>query len=145
MQVKIKRLDETLPLPTYQSAGAVGFDFCARERVIVKPQSLAVVPLNVIVQVPTGYLLLVALRSSTPLRKSLLMPNGVGIIDQDYHGPTDELKVLVYNFSHQLIEVTRGERIAQGILVKIEKVSWQEALQSLKETNRGGYGSTGNF
>ncbi len=106
------------------------------------PAEIRLVPANVVVAVPPGYMLMIAARSSLPLRKGLMIPNGVGIVDQDYCGPEDEIQVQVYNFSKQPVDVEKGERIAQGILVRVDKVEWEES-QALSEKSRGGFGSTG--
>lgn len=141
MKVKIKRLDKDLPLPRYETAGSVGFDFVCRETVVIEPYSLGLVPANVIVQTPPGYMLMVTLRSSTPRRRGLLIPHGVGVIDQDYCGEGDEVKIQVYNFSSDPVIVERGDRIAQGIFVRVDTAQWSEVDQIESET-RGGFGST---
>jgi len=86
-------------------------------------------------------MLLVTLRSSTPRRKGLLVPHGVGIIDQDYCGEGDEIMLQVYNFLDEAVTVQRGERIAQGMFVPIMQVNWNEVDEVGK--GRGGFGSTG--
>ncbi|HZU04060.1 MAG TPA: dUTP diphosphatase [Ktedonobacteraceae bacterium] len=141
LQVTIKRIDTTLPLPTYATAGSVGFDLLCREDIEVAPRKLARIPGNVIVQTPPGYMLLLTMRSSTPRRKGLLIPHGLGVIDQDYCGEGDELMVQVYNFRDEAVTVLRGERIAQGIFVPVMRVVWHE-VGDVGE-GRGGFGSTG--
>jgi dUTP pyrophosphatase len=141
LRVAIKRIDRGLPLPVYATTGSVGFDLLCREAVEVLPRQIALIPGNVIVRIPAGYFLLLALRSSTPRRKSLLIPNGVGIIDQDYAGEGDELQVQVLNFGDEAVEVRRGERIAQGLFVPVVRVQWDEIEQVGQ--GRGGFGSTG--
>ena len=89
MDLKIKLVDPTLPLPQYQTAGSVGFDLYARKDTVIEPQSLGLIPLNIVSQVPVGYMLLVVPRSSTPKKKGLLIPHGIGVIDQDYCGEED--------------------------------------------------------
>ncbi|WP_040444171.1 dUTP diphosphatase [Ktedonobacter racemifer] len=142
MAVAIKRVDTTLPLPGYATAGSVGFDLVCRETVTIGPRELGRVPGNVIVQTPPGYMLMLTMRSSTAKRKGLLMPNGVGVIDQDYSGEGDELLISVYNFRDEAVTVERGERIAQGIFVPVAQVAWNEVAE-MGET-RGGFGSTGH-
>ena len=139
--VNVKRIDADLPLPTYATAGSVGFDLLCREDTEIEPRTIELVPCNVIVRVPDGYMLLLSMRSSTPRRKGLLIPNGVGIIDQDYCGEGDELKVQVFNFREEAVTVKRGERIAQGIFIPIMRVSWNEVSEMGQ--GRGGFGSTG--
>jgi dUTP pyrophosphatase len=142
MNVKIKRIDKTLPLPVYETKGSVGFDFLAREKIAIPPKSLALIPANVIVEVPFGYMLVVSSRSSTPKKKGLLTPHGIGIIDHDYCGPNDEIKIQVYNFSELDVNVEKGEKIAQGVFVRIDKFKWEE-VDEIKKESRGGFGSTG--
>ena len=141
LQVTIKRVDTSLPLPSYATAGSVGFDLFCREDTEIAPRTPGLIPTNVIVQTPAGYMLLVTMRSSTPRRKGLLIPHGVGIIDQDYCGEGDELFVQVYNFRDEAVTVKRGERIAQGIFVPIMRASWNEVDEMGQ--GRGGFGSTG--
>ena len=142
LAVTIKRIDKDLPLPTYATAGSVGFDLFCREDTEIAPRTIELIPGNVIVRIPQGYMLLLALRSSTPGRKGLLIPNGVGIIDQDYGGEGDELKIQVLNFREEAVLVKRGERIAQGIFVPIARATWRE-VDEMRE-GRGGFGSTGH-
>jgi dUTP pyrophosphatase len=141
LQVNIKRIDPELPLPNYATIGSVGFDLICREDTKVMPRHLARIPGNVIVQTPPGYMLLLTMRSSTARRKGLLIPNGVGVIDQDYCGDGDELMVSVYNFREESVTVMRGERVAQGVFVPIARVAWNEVNQIGE--GRGGFGSTG--
>jgi dUTP diphosphatase len=141
LKVAIKRIDLSLPLPVYATAGSVGFDLLCREEVEVLPRHIELIPGNVIVRIPMGYFLMLTLRSSTPRRKSLLIPNGVGIIDQDYCGEGDELQVQVLNFSEEAVVVKKGERIAQGLFLPVMQVDWEEVHEVGQ--GRGGFGSTG--
>lgn len=142
MDLRITRIDTNLPLPKYETAGACAFDVYARETTIVAPKSLGFIPSNLIVRVPDGHALLLASRSSTPKKKSLLTPHGMGIIDQDYCGPEDEMLVQVWNFSEAPVTVERGERVAQAMVVPIARV---EIVENSPESSksRGGFGSTG--
>lgn len=142
MQVKIKRVDPTLPLPAYHTAGACAFDVYARETTVVPAGRLAHIPSNLIIEVPAGYVLQLSLRSGTPKRLGLLMPNAPGLIDQDFCGPTDEIKVAVVNFTDSGVTVERGARFAQGTFVKIDRAEWDE-VAAIHPTNRGSFGSTG--
>ena len=142
MNVRVKRIDPTLPLPRYATAGAVAFDLSARAAVTIAPGETARVPCNVVIEVPPGYALIVASRSSTPARKGLLKANGVGIIDQDYCGDGDEIQALFYNVTDAPVTVERGERIAQALLVPTPRVTWEEVAQ-FGGGDRGGFGSTG--
>ena len=119
----------------------MGFDLLCREDTEIAPRTIKLIPGNVIVRIPEGFMLMLTMRSSTPRRKGLLIPNGVGIIDQDYCGEGDELKVQVFNFRDEAITVNRGERIAQGIFIPVMRVTWDEVDEMGK--GRGGFGSTG--
>lgn len=141
LDVAVKRIDKALPLPTYATPGSVGFDVLCREDTEIAPRKQGLIPGNVIVCTPPGYMLMLTLRSSTPGRKGLLIPHGVGIIDQDYCGEGDELMVAVFNFRDEAVTVKRGERIAQGMFVPIMRVRWQEVEDI--GVGRGGFGSTG--
>ena len=139
--VKIKRIDKTLPLPIYETQGSVGFDLLSRIDINVQPGEIARVPANVVVQVPKGYMLMLASRSSTPSKKGLSKPHGIGVIDQDYCGNDDELLVQVYNFTSQPTQVSRGEKIAQGVFVKVDQLNFTE-VDEMSSPSRGGFGST---
>ena len=116
MNVKISRIDKSLPLPVYETEGAVGFDLLARIEVTVEPKTIQLIPANVIVEVPKGYALVVASRSSTPRKHGLTKPHGIGIIDQDYCGPDDEVKIQVFNFTDDPVTIPKGTKIAQASL-----------------------------
>lgn len=144
MKVKIKRIDKSLPLPVYETGGSVGFDIIAREDKEIAPKEILMIPSNLIIEVPKGHMLIVASRSSTPAKKGLLPPHGIGIIDHDYCGPEDEIKVLVYNFTENPVVIKRGDKIAQGVFVKINKFKWKE-VDEIYRKSRGGFGSTGGY
>ena len=142
MQVSIQRVDATLPLPKYESSGAVAFDVITRETTTIEPGATGLIPGNVIVKVPDGYALVLAPRSSLPRKKGLVLPHSIGVIDQDYHGEKDELLVQVQNITKEPVTIERGERIAQGMFVKVERAEWME-VDSHGAATRGGFGSTG--
>ena len=141
MQVQIKRVDKSIPLPKYETEGSVGFDLLCRESAVIPPQEIVLIPANVIVETPPGYMLMVCLRSSTPRKCGLMMPQGVGIVDNDYCGEEDELKIQVYNFTDAPVTIERGSRIAQAIFVKVGTAEWNEVDQ-MTAPSRGGFGST---
>jgi dUTP pyrophosphatase len=82
-------------------------------------------------------------RSSTPKKKGLLIPHGIGIIDQDYCGPDDEVLFQVLNFTNKIIIVEKGERLAQGCFVPVARVNFNEVKKVTSDKSRGGLGSTG--
>ena len=142
MKIRLQRIDKGLPLPSYATVGSVGFDLLARETTVVEPGKIELVPANVIVEVPEGYMLIVASRSSTPKKKGLTPPHGFGVIDRDYCGPQDEIKIQVYNFSSEPVTVERGEKIAQGVFVRVDTFEFED-VDTIREESRGGFGSTG--
>ena len=143
MSVNIKRVDKTLPLPKYETNGSVGFDLLTRVDTVIEAHTIELIPANVIVQVPDGYFLMVALRSSTPRKHGLIIPQSVGIVDQDYCGPNDELMLQVLNFKREDVYLARGSRIAQGVFIRCEIADWEE-VDEMETPNRGGFGSTGD-
>lgn len=139
--VKIKRFDKDIPLPEFKTRGAAAFDFCAREKTEIPPKELRYVPLNVAIETPPGCFLLVVARGSTH-KKGLLMANGIGIGDPDFCGDEDEYQAVYYNFSDKPVLIEKGERIAQGIIVKREQINWQE-VDKMENKTRGAWGTTG--
>lgn len=140
MRVKIKRIDKTLPLPQYETAGAVAFDCVARETVEIPPRSVGRVPLNIVIEIPKGYMVMLKDRSSTMKKKGLI--SSLGFIDQDYCGDGDEMMKQFYNPQDVAVVIERGERLAQASFVKIDIAEWEE-VDSMNKTDRGGFGSTG--
>ena len=140
-KIKIKRFDDSLPLPEYKTAGAAGFDLSAREKTIIKPMTVGYVPLNIAIETPRDHFFVLAVRSST--HKMGLMPaNGIGIGDSDFRGDEDEYKIALLNFTDKPVAVEKGVRIAQGLIVKHIRATWQEVAK-MKSKTRGGFGSTG--
>ncbi len=142
MIVRIRRLDPDLPLPGYATGGSVGFDLFCREDTTLIPGEIALLPTGVAIATPPGYMLMVASRSSTPRRTGLSVPHGVGVIDQDYRGDGDEIRCQVYNFTDSPVTIHRGDRIAQGIFVRVDRAEWEE-VSAMDAPTRGGFGSTG--
>jgi dUTP pyrophosphatase len=141
MKIKIKRIDNALPLPEYQTSGAVAFDLYSRIDATILPKTVERLPANVIIEIPKGYMLEIKDRSSTLKKKGLLVTTGY--IDNDYHGELDEILLQVYNLTDSEVKVERGERIGQGVFVKIDIAEWEE-VDTMKEESRGGFGSTGH-
>jgi dUTP pyrophosphatase len=142
MRLKIRRLDSTVPLPTYGTDEAAGFDLAASHDITIAPRQIALVRTGLVIEVPTGHFLGIFARSSTPLKRGLLVANGVGVVDADYSGPTDEIMVQVLNVTDREVHVARGDRLAQGIVLPAPRVTWQEVDQ-IRGATRGGFGSTG--
>jgi dUTP diphosphatase len=142
MNVRIRRLRPDVPLPAYETAGAAAFDLAAADEVVVAAGGVAVVPTGLVVEVPKGMFLGIFARSSTPFKRGLMVANGVGVVDSDYCGPADEVKVAVMNFTDAPVTVQRGDRIAQGIFLAAPRVTWEETTE-LRSESRGGFGATG--
>lgn len=140
--VPIHRLDPAVPLPKYESAGAAGFDLAASIDMTVQPGEVTLVPTGLVIAVPPGHFLGVFARSSTPLKRGLMVANGVGVVDEDFCGPQDEIKIEVFNFTSNAVAITRGDRLAQGIFIPYMRAQWQETATPTKPT-RGGFGATG--
>ena len=142
MDVRITRLDPAVDLPRYQTAGAAGFDLASSADMTVQPGEVTLVPTGLVIEVPSGYFLGVFARSSTPLKRGLMVANGVGIVDADYCGPTDEIRIEVLNFTANPVTIARGDRLAQGVILPYVRATWRE-VTDLARPDRGGFGGTG--
>ena len=142
MRVRLRRLNPDVPLPRYERDDAAAFDLSAAADVIVPPRQVALVPTGLVVEVPRGMFLGVFARSSTPMKRGLMVANGVGVVDPDYCGPEDEVKIAVFNFTNAEVRIARGDRIAQGILLPAPRVTWEE-VDRVRSSSRGGFGATG--
>jgi dUTP pyrophosphatase len=142
LRVSIHRLSTSVSIPAYATAGAAGFDLAASADMTIQPGQVALVPTGLVIEVPRGHFLGVFARSSTPLKRGLMVANGVGVVDSDYCGPADEVKLQVLNFTQKPVEVRAGDRLAQGIILASARVEFEET-DTLTATTRGGFGSTG--
>jgi len=128
-------------MPEYHTSGAVAFDLYSRIDAVVLPKSLERLPTNIIVATPKGYMLEIKDRSSTLKRKGLIVTTGY--IDNDYCGDSDEILLQVYNLTDEEVKVEKGERLGQGVFIKIETAEWEE-VGAMEDNSRGGFGSTGH-
>jgi dUTP pyrophosphatase len=140
--VRLHRLDPAVGLPRYETPGAAGFDLAANADMTVAPGEVALVPTGLVIEVPAGHFLGVFARSSTPLKRGLMVANGVGVVDSDYCGPHDEIKIEVLNFTAAPVLIRRGDRLAQGVIIPAVRAEWQE-IDELRRDTRGGFGATG--
>ena len=142
MRLKIRRLDPTIPLPKYATDEAAGFDLSAAHDLDVPPGRIALIRTGLVIEVPTGHFLGIFARSSTPLKRGLMVANGVGVIDPDYSGPEDEIMIQVLNFTEAPVHITRGDRLAQAVVLPAPRVTWHE-VDDIRNRTRGGFGATG--
>jgi dUTP pyrophosphatase len=142
LRVRIHRLSASVSLPRYESGQAAAFDLAASADVIVEPGQVSLVPTGLVIEVPAGTFLGIFARSSTPLKRGLMVANGVGVVDPDYCGPRDEIKIALLNFSPQPVQIKTGDRLAQGIVLPAARVEWEE-IETVTTESRGGFGSTG--
>ena len=141
MRVRVTRLNPSVLLPAYATGGAAGFDLAAAHDAEILPGQIKLIGTGLVFGVPDGYFLAIFARSSTPLKRGLVVANGVGVLDSDYSGPTDELRIQLLNITAAPITIKTGERLAQGIILQSPHVEFEEGDTSA--ASRGGFGSTG--
>jgi len=141
VDIKIKRFDKELPLPEYKSSGAVAMDLVARESTTIKPEEVKLIPLNVAIEIPEGYFVLIANRSST-YKMGITCVNGIGVGDYDYCGDNDEYMFPALNYTDNEVTIEKGTRCCQALILPVEKVNIKE-VDKMKNKDRGGFGSTG--
>ena len=133
----------TQPLPTYATEQSAGMDLRAnlKEPVVLKPMERRLIPTGLYIALPEGYEAQIRPRSGLALKKGITVLNSPGTVDADYRG---EVGVLLINLSQDDFVVENGERIAQMVVARHEKVEF-EIVETLSETARGagGYGHTG--
>src|SRR3989344_8515889 len=144
MKVRIKKVNADVSLPEYHTSESAGFDLSSSADVTIAAGQVAKIPTGLVIQAPKGHFLLIAARSSLPIKKGLMMANGIGVVDPDYAGPNDEIHIIVHNFTQAPVEVKKGDRLAQGIFLPVEQAQWEE-VDKLRDDDRGGIGSTGGY
>ena len=141
-KVKVINLSSN-PLPEYQTAQAVGLDVRANtsEAITIAPLERVMVPTGLYFQIPDGYEIQVRPRSGLAAKHGITVINTPGTIDPDYRG---ELKVLLVNLSNEPFALQPGERVAQLVFARYQRLAWEETVE-LEATERGagGFGSTG--
>ncbi len=134
---------EGLSLPAYATAQSAGMDLLAAvdADTILAPMQRALIPTGIGIALPDGYEAQVRMRSGLAIKNGLTLLNGPGTIDADYRG---EIKVILANLSDTPFVITRGMRIAQLVIAKYERATWQQ-VDTLESSARGagGFGSTG--
>lgn len=142
MQVRIINQSNN-PLPAYETTGSAGMDLRAwtDTDIVVKAGARLLVPTGIYIELPDGYEAQIRPRSGMALKHGISLPNTPATIDSDYRG---EIKVAVINLSQEDFVIKSGDRIAQMVIAKYERIQW-EATDALSETQRGhgGFGHTG--
>ncbi|GAU79101.1 dUTP diphosphatase [Fusibacter sp. 3D3] len=142
MTVKIVNKSNN-PLPNYQTLGSSGMDLLSNNEIeiIINPMERTLVPTGLFMEIPVGYEGQVRARSGLSIKNGITLVNCVGTIDSDYRG---ELRVPIINLGNEPFKISKGDRIAQLIITKYERVLWDQ-VDSVEETDRGtgGFGSTG--
>ncbi len=133
------------PLPEYATPGSSGMDLRANLQMPVRlqPMERLLIPTGVFIELPDGYEAQVRPRSGLAIKYGLTCLNSPGTVDADYRG---ELKVILINLSNENHEVQPGDRIAQLVVQKVERVKWK-AVKEITATDRGqgGFGHTGKM
>ena len=141
MKVKIKKTHPNGKIPTYATDGSGAFDFYSAEDVNFKYTETQAINLGVAMEVPKEHVLLLFPRSSIGMDTGFRMANSAGVIDSDYRGTIHALYENIFAVPQHF---KQGQRIAQGIIVPIPKVEFEEVEElSTTERGEGGFGSTG--
>lgn len=140
---QIKRINKNLPLPFYQTRGSSGMDLYASipSKIKLHPGERVLVPNGIAIKLPLDYEAQVRPRSGLANKFGLTVLNSPGTIDSDY---TNEISTILYNSSYDTFIITPETRISQLVIAPIKRIDWEE-VEDLIETNRGGFGSTGEF
>ena len=142
MDVLIKRLDESMPLPSYAKPGDAGADLATRIDFTIQPGERMLVPTGISIALPNGYVALVHPRSGLAIKHGISMVNTPGTVDAGYRG---ELQVILINHDlTQPVSFKKGDRIAQLVIQKVERAQFVE-VENLPGSERSadGFGSTG--
>lgn len=142
VSVLIKRLDEGVPLPKYAKGGDAGADLVTRIDVSLAPGERALIPTGISIALPDGYAAFVHPRSGLAIKHGVSMVNAPGTVDAGFRG---ELQVILINHDrHATVMFSRGDRIAQLVIQKVERADFVE-VSELPGSGRGtdGFGSTG--
>jgi dUTP pyrophosphatase len=142
LKVKILNKSEN-PLPEYITEGSAGMDIRANltENILLKPMERTLVPTGLFIELPVQYEAQIRPRSGLAIKNGITCLNSPGTIDSDYRG---EIKVILINLSGEEHQIVHGDRIAQMVIGKVEKVKWKVS-KKINTTKRsdGGFGHTG--
>jgi dUTP pyrophosphatase len=142
MQIRIQRIHPAAALPAYAHGPAedAGMDLRAVEEVVLEPGIPRLAPTGLTIEIPPGFEGQVRPRSGLALHHSITMPNAPGTIDPGYRG---EVRVILLNLGREPYTIRAGDRIAQLIVARYEKVEWLEAALADSQRGPGGFGSSG--
>ncbi|HLO38444.1 MAG TPA: dUTP diphosphatase [Lacibacter sp.] len=142
MTVKIIN-QSTNPLPAYATEGSSGMDVRAfiNETITLQPLERALIPTGLFIELPQGFEAQIRPRSGLAIKQGITCLNTPGTVDADYRG---EIKIILINLSNEMQSVNDGDRIAQMVIQKVEKIDWSLSVElEVTERNAGGFGSTG--
>lgn len=142
--LKVKIVNKSRwPDPSYATEASAGMDLRAdiEEPIVLGPLERVLVPTGIFIELPIGYEAQVRPRSGMATKHGITVINSPGTVDADYRG---ELKTSLVNLSNEAFEIKPGDRIAQMVVARHEKVEWED-VDTLSDTERGagGWGSTG--
>lgn len=142
LEVLIKRLDDSVPMPTYAKGGDAGADLCTTIDFTIAPGERKLIPTGISMALPNGYAAFVHPRSGLAIKSGVSMVNTPGTVDAGYRG---ELQVILINHDlTQAVSFKKGDRIAQLVIQKVEHAQFVEVAQLPgSERADGGFGSTG--
>jgi len=139
--IPVLRVDATLPVPHYAHVDDAGLDLYAAESVTLDPGARALVPTGIALAIPPGFAGFVVPRSGLALRHGVTLLNTPGLVDAGYRG---EIKALLVNHGEAAVTLQRGERIAQLVVQRVERVELTPVAElSASTRGAGGFGSTG--
>lgn len=142
MNIKIKKLVEDAIIPKYQTVGSAGFDFHTVEDVTVFPKETKLVSTGLAFEIPEGYELQVRPRSGMSLKTKIRISNSPATIDSDYRGVVSIIVDNISSHGSLPYEIKKGDRIAQGVICKVNQAVFVEDELSETERGEGGFGST---
>ena len=146
LKIKILENGIGLPLPKYESSVAAGLDLMAaikeNQKILISPGKAEMIPSGIAIAIPEGFEAQIRPRSGLASKNGITVLNSPGTIDSDYRG---EILIMLINHSKKNFEISRGMRIAQMVISKIEQFNLI-SVDELGMTNRGkdGFGSTGS-
>jgi dUTP pyrophosphatase len=145
VKVKVWKKDPKAKLPEKSTEGSIGYDLFSLEEVKIPPFELRFIRTGLVIKADPPYGLFIFPRSSLFKKKHLIMPNSAGIIDFDYCGEEDEIKIPVVNLGKEEVVVKAGEKIAQAVFIKVGAPEIEEVNSPPGRSSRGGFGSTGGY